>query len=78
MSITSKSLLNRADSLANEYNMAVNGADRDKIKAEWYREVSRVSELIETHNTFSEKKLKSKSKIKKVFSKHSKHRILNK
>ena len=55
MSITSKSLLNRADLLANEYNMAVNGADRDKIKAEWYKEVSRVSELIETHNTFSEK-----------------------
>ena len=65
MSITSKSLLNRADSLANEYNMAVNGADRDKIKAEWYREISRIAEWIETHNTFSEKKLKSKSKIKK-------------
>ena len=65
MSITSKSLLNRADSLANEYNMAVNGVDRDKIKAEWYKEVSRVSEWIETHNTFSEKKLKLKSKNKK-------------
>jgi hypothetical protein len=60
MSITSKSLLNKADLLANEYNMAVNGADRDKIKAEWYKEISRVSELIETYNTFSEKKLKSK------------------
>jgi len=65
MNITSKSLLNRADSLANEYNTAVSGANRDKIKAEWYREVSRVAEWIETHNTFSEKKLKSKSKIKK-------------
>ena len=65
MSITSKSLLNRADSLANEYNMAVNGADRDKIKAEWYKEVSRVAEWIETHNTFLEKKLKLKSKNKK-------------
>lgn len=65
MSITSKSLLNRADSLANEYNMAVNGADRDKIKAEWYKEVSRVAEWIETYNTFSEKKLKSKLKNKK-------------
>lgn len=65
MSITSKSLLNRADSLANEYNMAVNGADRDKIKAEWDKEISRVAEWIETHNTFSEKKLKLKSKNKK-------------
>jgi len=65
MNITSKSLLNRADSLANEYNMAVSGANRDKIKAEWYREISRIAEWIETHNTFSEKKLKSKSKIKK-------------
>lgn len=65
MSITSKSLLNRADSLANEYNMAVNGADRDKIKAEWYKEVSRVAEWIETHNTFLEKKLKLKLKNKK-------------
>jgi len=65
MNITSKSLLNRADSLANEYNTAVSGANRDKIKAEWYREVSRIAEWIETHNTFSEKKLKSKSKIKK-------------
>ena len=65
MNITSKSLLNRADSLANEYNTAVSGANRDKIKAEWYKEVSRVAELIETHNTFSEKKLKLKSKIKK-------------
>ena len=45
--------------------MAVNGADRDKIKAEWYKEVSRVSEWIETHNTFLEKKLKLKSKNKK-------------
>ena len=78
MSITSKSLLNKADSLANEYNMAVNGADRDKIKADWYKEISRVAEWIETHNTFLEKKLKLKSKNKKVFSKHSKHRILNK
>jgi hypothetical protein len=60
MSITSKSLLNRADSLANKYNMAANGADRDKIKAEWYKEISRVAEWIETHNTFLEKKLKSK------------------
>ena len=60
MSITSKSLLNRADSLANEYNMSRNGADRDKIKAEWDKEISRVAEWIETHNTFSEKKLKSK------------------
>ena len=65
MSITSKSLLNRADSLANEYNMAVNGVDRDKIKAEWYKEISRVSEWIETHNTFLEKKLKLESKNKK-------------
>jgi len=65
MNITSKSLLNRADSLANEYNKAINGANRDKIKAEWYREISRIAEWIETHNTFSEKKLKSKSKIKK-------------
>ena len=65
MSITSKSLLNRADSLANEYNKAVSGANRDKIKAEWYREISRIAEWIETHNTFSEKKLKLKSKIKK-------------
>ena len=65
MNITNKSLLNRADSLANEYNKAINGANRDKIKAEWYREISRIAEWIETHNTFSEKKLKSKSKIKK-------------
>jgi len=65
MNITSKSLLNRADSLANEYNKAINGGNRDKIKAEWYREISRIAEWIETHNTFSEKKLKSKSKIKK-------------
>jgi hypothetical protein len=65
MNTTNKTLLNRADSLANEYNKAISGADRDKIKAEWYKEISRVAELIETHNTFSEKKLKSKSKIKK-------------
>ena len=66
MSITSKSLLNKADSLANEYNMAVNSADRDKIKAEWYKEVSRIAAFIETHSTFSEKKDKKFLKNKKV------------
>ena len=65
MNTTNKTLLNRADSLANEYNTAISGADRDKIKAEWYKEISRVAELIETHNTFLEKKLKLKSKNKK-------------
>ena len=66
MSITSKSLLNRADSLANEYNMAVSGADRDKIKADWYKEISRVAAFIQTHSTFSEKKEKKFLKNKKV------------
>jgi len=66
MSITSKSLLNRADSLANEYNTAVSGANRDKIKAEWYKEVSRVADIIRTHSTFSEKKRKKFLKNKKV------------
>lgn len=66
MSITSKSLLNRADSLANEYNTAINGANRDKIKAEWYKEVSRVADIIRTHSIFSEKKRKKFLKNKKV------------
>jgi len=65
MNTTNKTLLNRADSLANEYNTAISGADRDKIKAEWYKEISRVAELIETHNTFLKKNLKTKLKIKK-------------
>ena len=72
MSITSKSLLNRADSLANEYNMTRNGADRDKIKADWYKEVSRVASFIQTHSTFSEKKDKKFFKNKKVLIKRLK------
>ena len=66
MSITSKSLLNRADSLANEYNTAVSGANRDKIKAEWYKECARVADIIKTHRSFSEKKRKKFLKNKKV------------
>lgn len=58
MSITSKKLMKKADYLANEYNTAGNGTERDQIKAEWYREISRVAAHIQTHSNFFTKKNK--------------------
>lgn len=73
MNTTNKTLLNRADSLANEYNTAISGADRDKIKAKWYKEISRVSELIEAYRTGTQKK-----KNKNIFSRYMDQRSNNK
>ena len=72
MSITIKSLLSKADSLAEDYNMAVNGTDRVKIKADWYKECARVADIIRTHRSFSEKKIERRKKLKKAPSSPSK------
>jgi hypothetical protein len=42
-----------ADEIANQFNSATSTTDRNKLKADWYAEVKKVAESIQTHAAMS-------------------------
>jgi len=40
--------LKKADKIANKFNLATSTTDREKLKSEWYAEVKKAAEIIQT------------------------------
>jgi len=40
--------LRRADEIANQFNLATSTTDKEKLKSEWYAEVKKVAQSIQT------------------------------
>ena len=54
--------MKRADELANEYHNTDSNVSREQIRAEWYKECSKVAEKIQAAREFERKRRDARNK----------------